>query len=398
MTLTMTERPTARAASTVTPPQTHPSHARPSSEPRERDARPVSAPETPVSRVDAPGLEFRFKFLDDWGNEDGFLAARGELNGRTLVLGPDEDDRVPLGDVARVVLRGNRLGLTVMTGGGRAEALELVVKSGPRGGQDEALRLKNGIDRVVSARRAAWRLGALRMEDNARVFRTADCGHCGASVDLTGFAETPTVYCPYCDALSTSASAEGQACCHEADRHYRRCDGCGYFGRPQAFTEAFPVFLSTRGFWRTRRRDLCRDCLASEGWDALCRTLPTVYGAATAAFRLIAGRLRAPGCSHGYEGMDIANTQAHAGRPEAADPGAGAPVAVAAARGGDVADRPGRRRAAGDWSACLDAVNAAWADCSNYTPALTLAVKSLKALARHAEAEALTARWAAAGR
>ena len=55
------------------------------------------------------------------------------------------------------------------------------------------------------------------------------------------------------------------------------------------------------------------------------------------------------------------------------------------------------RSAVGDWAGCLDAVNATWADCSNYTPALTLALKALKALGRDADANALRARWASAG-
>ena len=35
-------------------------------------------------------LEFKFKFLDDEGNESGFMATKGRLSPDTLTLGDDE--------------------------------------------------------------------------------------------------------------------------------------------------------------------------------------------------------------------------------------------------------------------------------------------------------------------
>ncbi len=49
---------------------------------------------------------------------------------------------------------------------------------------------------------------------------------------------------------------------------------------------------------------------------------------------------------------------------------------------------------AGDWNNCLAAANAAWADCSNYSPVVPLARQALESLGRAAEANALTERWA----
>jgi hypothetical protein len=298
--------------------------------------------------------------------------------------------------VARAVVRQNRLVLTVLTGGGRTETLALALKSGPGGGREAAEGLKRRIDRVVSSRRAAWRLGVLREEGRESVFRASTCGHCGSTVDLTGFARTPQVYCPCCDAVGMTPDADADADTCDvasapdegADCH--RCDGCGYYSRTGAHLAAGAVVTPGRGL-------LCQPCTRGRTWAAFRGNGPTRFGVPLPLVRLARACCGAgPARPAALDGLDVANAHARQGRPEAAESLYQEILARAPHAAGVHFNRALVRSTVGDWAGCLDAVKASWADCSNYTPALTLAMKSLKALGRDAEADTLKACWAAA--
>ena len=340
-------------------------------------ASPATCPDEEVTR------SFRFTTLDGRGS-GGWFGRRGELGEGRLVL----DGRViPLTTIQHVVARLNRLILTVEDGRHPVTTWAVTVRAEQfKSGRTVALELKQSIDRAISARRATMRLEALRRVGRDGAFRSAGCGRCGATIDLTGFCPTAQVHCPYCDTVAPPAAARAEAALHQ-------CDACGYYARPEVFVSAVFVVRLVGAFWRSRRQYLCRACMRREGWATLWQNLPALLGLPLAAARLARAYLGGPSGLSVCAALDAANRHARDGQLGRAE----RRYQAILERGPYTAevhfDRAQARAAAGDWPGCLDAVHAAWADCANFAPALPVARAALTALGHPSEARSLQTGW-----
>lgn len=341
-----------------------------------------------ASPATCPGVEvarsFRFTPLPGQGSW-GWFGKPGELSESRLVL----DDRViPLTTVQHVVARLNRLILTVEDGCHPITTWAVTVRPEQfKSGRTVAVELKQSIDRAISARRATMRLEALRRVGRDGAFRSAGCGHCGATLDLTGFRPTAQAHCPYCDTVAPPAGAGTRA---GAPVPLHQCDACGYYARPDVFVSAVLVVRRGGTFWRSRRQSLCRACMRREGWATFWQNLPAFLGLPLAAARLGRAYLEGPSV---FAELDVANRHARAGQLGRAE----RRYQAILERGPYAAevhfDRAQARAAVGDWPGCLDAVHAAWAVCANFAPALPVAREALTALGHPSEARSLQTGW-----
>jgi hypothetical protein len=351
------------------------------------ESNPYAAPFAPAApvRPKVADRPFKFKYLNDRGQEHGLWAKKGEVRDGSLVL---EGRAIPMAAIAHTLVRRNRLLLTVFTGPNQTSAFVMALHSGPKGGKVFAEGLKQEIDRAFTAQQAAFRLEALRKEGRAGAFRVQQCPSCDATIDLSGFALSPQVYCRSCDTVS---SPPGEAPADEAN--YHRCEKCGYYSRPAVFATTVVVFLIAAASWWSRQLFICHGCMRREGWVVLGKNLPTLVGAPFALPNLLRAYFGGSARSKTFAGLDTANQHARAGRVDRAEPLYQAILTRTRHAAGVHHDRALARARAGDWTGCLDAIHAAWADCSNYAPALPLALQALQALGRASEAEALHTRW-----
>ncbi len=87
-------------------------------------------------------ISFKFRWVDEKGNETGMFRRRGRFDGQTLVL---DKAAVPVGGIADIEIRENRMLLTTVTEDGEPAAL--LLGTSPK----VAKRLKTALDSARSA-------------------------------------------------------------------------------------------------------------------------------------------------------------------------------------------------------------------------------------------------------
>jgi tetratricopeptide (TPR) repeat protein len=319
-------------------------------------------------------ITFKFKFVNANGHETGFFSSQGTLAENELVL---DKTQFPLECIYRVVQRYNRLAIVYSSANGQA-TMVIAPQSNVVG------KLKETIDRLCSYRWAEARHAQLMQEGRGAAFRTAKCRRCTATVDLTGFRETPQFYCPFCESILNSD--------YEADERlnaYRLCDKCRFYCRPIRFTAVY-IILNVYS-WRVHHS--CHVCMRRECWKMLLgNILPPFIGSLWAIGHTVrayfAGSLDAT-----LPELVRANAYAHGGRIDAArdlydemlerfpvQAGLRYNLALAYSR-------------AQQWEECLEAAERALEDCSNYTPAADLVCQMLARLNRADEAGQFASSW-----
>ena len=247
-------------------------------------------------------FEFKFKFIDVEGKEEGFLSKRGVFAGDKLNLSGEE---LPAIAIRKVIRRFNRLILDVIGDEGEDVMVAFAVTGG------DIAELQRQINAVTSRRWAEAHSQALLEEGLEGHFRTQECPHCRAMINLTAFAPTPQCYCPYCEALVT---LEGQGPVGERD--HRICDSCGYYARPQEFTIFYFYFLVVIYGWRSRKVYMCSGCMRPEAWKMLAGNTLFLLGLPVALWQL--ARVYRPGAQAGFPGLDAANARARTGKVQQA--------------------------------------------------------------------------------
>ena len=124
---------------------------------------------------------FKFKWIDAAGDEEGFLRKKGSFDGQTLKL---DDAELPAEAIISLETHGNRLSLSIHTGVSEPTVCAFAVSG------VASKRLKGIID---VARSASW----------AKLEREATCQHCTAVITLSRMEDTPQLYCSFCDTLTT---------------------------------------------------------------------------------------------------------------------------------------------------------------------------------------------------
>ena len=177
----------------------------------------------------------------------------------------------------------------------------------------KADELERHIDAVSSAKHAEARRQELKLAGEADHFRCTVCPQCNATIDLTDYQVTPSVYCRYCESIFSANDRQVLS----VGARYRVCDECGMHGRVKGHTEAYFYFLLVVWGYRYQRRHICDDCADSIANKCLLYNLPFVLGMPSAIWMKIqANTGRDPALQH----LARANVLAKKGKWEQADP------------------------------------------------------------------------------
>lgn len=246
--------------------------------------------------------DFKFKWIDNNGNEQGFFSKKGHFDGEDLCL---DDTTLPAAALLDLDIRGKRMIFSCL--GESNEPVYVVVAITK--GSPKALKQQIGV-----ARSAAWanfRKEELQKEGRGHEFRAVECPHCTATIDLTGFPQTPQISCEFCHALGTIPQQMAEPIRGEKD--YRLCDECGMYSKPLKFTIFYFYFLLVvYGYWQ-KETWRCPGCMRGEAWKMLFGNLIFIVGVPVALVQLFRSY---GGSSLGslYPGLDSANLKARSGK------------------------------------------------------------------------------------
>ena len=323
-------------------------------------------------------IPFKFKMIDKKGNEQGFFSKRGEVNEDGVTL---HKEFWPISSILHVVRRENRLVILVQTAAG-PQQLAIAITSG------KASAIKRMIDQLGSATIAIQHKKQLEAVGKGNLFHAAVCPNCEATVDLSGYAESPEMYCLFCERIGV---VDGEAKLKK--NPFRLCDNCGYFSTPQRFTSFYFVFLLVVYSFHTKATIRCHACMRGEAWKMLWGNLLFILGVPFALWQL--GRAYLGGASKtDYPDLDAANHAARHGKIDKAEalylgiidraPSQVAGIHYNMAKASlNVNEIDGAMRAA----------RLALAECSNYRPAAELIVQTLQSQGLRNEANLFWNDW-----
>jgi len=245
-------------------------------------------------------LRFKFKWLDNQGNEAGILSKKGSFDGTTLVL---DDIQFPAACLTTVESRGKRFAIATVDREGHTHQALFSITSGSADG----LRAELGL-----CRSRAWAEShreELVEAGRGHEFRSAICPHCQAAIDLTSMPRTPQVYCPFCKTVGTLDSPQGPI---KAEAQYRLCDTCGMYSKPRKFTIFYFYFLFVMYGFYQQETWRCPACMRGEAWKMLLGNLLFVIGVPVALIQLFRSY---GGTDIGslFPGLDAANLKARKG-------------------------------------------------------------------------------------
>lgn len=247
-------------------------------------------------------ISFKFKFLDEKGQEQGLFSKKGRFDGQTLHL---DASAIPASAIAHLDNRDNRVVLAVAQKQGDPATVLFSVTSGNVNMLKEALG---------KARSAAWAVAhreELKAKGREQEFRSVNCPQCNATIDVTGHRESPQISCDFCHSISSISSPSKE------EKSYRICDECGMYSKPRRFTIFYFYFLLVVYGWSSRSTWRCPACMRGDAWKMLFGNLIFVLGVPVAIVQLF----RAYGgadLSAMYKGLDSANLKARKGNIEGA--------------------------------------------------------------------------------
>ena len=241
-------------------------------------------------------LSFKFYHVNEKGQQTSMFGKKGLLDNENITL---DGTTIPIAAIADADVRDDFLVLTVATDD---EPVGILIKTG------KAKWLKAELGRRRSAIWAEMRRAELEKKGQSHVFRSIVCPACQSTLDLTGKAETPQVFCEFCHTIST-VNADGTA---EPEHGFRLCDECGMYSQPRRFTIFYFYFLLVVYGYQTRSTWRCPGCMRSEAWKMLLGNLLFVLGVPVALVQLFRSY---GGTSVGgkYAGLDGANLRARGG-------------------------------------------------------------------------------------
>lgn len=326
--------------------------------------------------------EFKFKFVNAEGQEEGFLSKKASFDGELLVL---DEASIPVAALLEVDHRGNRMILGFVTDEDQPSHIVFAITSG------SAPKLKELLGRARSEAWAKARREQLEKEGRGHEYHEVNCPHCDAVIDLTGKPESPQVSCDFCHTVGTIDDADGVI---REESQYRLCDSCGMYSKPRKFTIFYFYFLLVVYGFRSSSTWRCPACMRPEAWKMLFGNLIFVLGVPVAIVQLIRSY---GGTDIGslYPGLDSANLKARGQNLEGAIAGyrkilekqpnaAGVKYNIALAF---------LQRNELDNAAQM--LEASLADCANYRPAANVLAGCYRELGRTEDLAILKAQWGA---
>lgn len=323
-------------------------------------------------------IKFKYKPIADDGSEVGIFSKRGEVHEDELIL---DNESSPISSIMHVARRENRLVLVFLTPEGPMQ-IAMAITSG------KASVIKKAIDRLGSATFAMQHQKELEAVGKGQLFHAAVCTNCEATVDLSGYAESSEMYCPYCERIGV---VDGEP--SRKKNPFRLCDNCGFFSTPQRFTSFYFVFLVFVYHFHSKASIRCHACMRGEAWKMLAGNFFFVLGVPFALGQL--GRAYIGGAARSdYPALDAANHAAQQGNIDKAvtlymeiidrNPSQIAGIHYNLARAS---------MKVGETEGVLRSARQSLAECSNYRPAAELIVQTLKSQGLRAEADLFWNDW-----
>ena len=306
--------------------------------------------------MDQSLFRFKFRWVDDNGNETGFLKKSGWFNGETLQL---DDMPIPVAALTDVQIYDQRMVIAGIDEDGDV-AMSVVRLYGVPPQQ-----LKSVIDISRSANWAELAKEQLEKEGRGHAFRSEICPRCSATLILTDMPRTPQLYCHFCESLTTFESA-GAVIPNEQD--YKLCEECGMYSRPRKFTVFYFYFLVVVFGYHQRITWRCPACMRGDAWKMLFGNLLFVVGVPVAITQLV--RCYGGGITGGpTAGLDAANLKARKGDVLGALDGyrvilENVPVCAGVKYNVGLA-----LAQQGETGRAAESLRLAFDDCSNYVPA-----------------------------
>ncbi len=326
-------------------------------------------------------VKFKFKVLDDNGNETGFLSKKGSFDGETLVL---DEATIPIVAILRAQRRFNRLVLTLLQQDGTTTMAGVAITGGNLAGLMELL------NQCTSDTWAQMRKDALAKEGRAGEFRSEACPYCQATLDLTLFPPTPQIYCSYCETVVTKTGTAPPD-----EKTFRVCERCGLYAQPKGFTTFYFIFLVVVFQWSYRRTYMCNACMRGEAWKMFFGNFLFILGLPFAIVQLVRAYFGGSSLSRSFAGLDKANALAKRGKIEAS----AAEYELIEGRlthcAGVKYNRGVAHETAGQSDDAATHLGRALDDCANYTPAYNALCAVFEKLGRTAELNSLRKRWGA---
>lgn len=264
-----------------------------------------------MSHVVNRTIDFKFRLLDDNGNETGFFRSkRGSFDGEILRL---EEAKIAADSMYNVTVRDKFMSVTYMTDQGEIEGLAFSVY------KTDIKELKQSIDISRSDKIAQREQQRLIEAGQADGFRTEICPHCQATISLNNLPQTPQTFCDFCETLFTvDGHLDQNSLDRDDEKTHRLCDDCGMYAHPRRFSIFYFYFLLVVYGWSYRKTYRCPGCMRGDAWKMFFVNMFGVLGLPVAVMQLV--RSYFPGGSKGgkLKGLDNANVLANKGKIEKA--------------------------------------------------------------------------------
>ncbi|MEL6896442.1 MAG: hypothetical protein AAFP90_10095 [Planctomycetota bacterium] len=334
---------------------------------------PVPAATSSVTST-MPLQEFKFHFLNEQGVATTIFRRNGSFDGAILRL---DDVIIPIDTVQSTDVQDNRLVIVSAT---QPPVHLLQMRS--------AADLKNNIDRSASAYQAAEMRSRMESEGRLSEFRSALCGFCNATVNLTGFAESPQVYCDCCDAIQTVSMQSPVP----KENDYNLCDECGMYSRPTKFTSFYFYFLFVVYGWFSDTRYCCPTCSRGTAWKMVFVNAIFLLGFPYSVYQLIRSYM-ADSLSGPMAGLHASNVAARNGNFAKALLGYERILERVPVAAGLHFNLAWTLAQSGQMEQAIAAADASLADCSNYHPAAMLQLSLYQSLGNQIEVQRLAKQW-----
>lgn len=239
-------------------------------------------------------IPFKYKFVDNRGQVQGFRAAKATLGDNGLTL---KDRTIQAANFLSAHTRDNRIAFG-HTAGGKPEGLVCEVY------KTNINDLAKAFNRIGSQAAIARRQQELQAQGRGHEMEVATCQCCSASIDMTGFPDSSEVFCPLCTNISSSAVTPAE------QQKIRICDSCGYYALPRGITCFYFYFLLVVYGFRWQRKHMCGPCMRSEGWKMLAGNAIFLLGVPVAITQLCRAYFGGNLATTAYKGLESANVAA----------------------------------------------------------------------------------------
>ncbi|MFT5882564.1 MAG: hypothetical protein ACI9FG_001068 [Crocinitomicaceae bacterium] len=297
--------------------------------------------------------KFKFKYIDEDGDPQGFFYKKGHFDKAVLVL---KDDTLPVTAIGNLEVRKNVMVISVLNQHDQVDHITLQVSG------ISAEKLKCVIDLARSGAWAAEEKVELESKGLGHLYRDTECRHCSATISLSRLPVTPQLYCNFCDTLTT---IDNRVNTPKDEKDCKLCDDCGMFSKTRKFTIFYFYFLiffygfTSRPTWR------CAGCMRGDAWKMFFGNLIFILGVPTAIIQLV--RSYTGSVTGAFAGLDKANLMNRKGKTKDAFKiyqNISKNVPVSAGIKYNIALN--LIDTAPDLA--LDSLELAYADCSNYPP------------------------------